>query len=219
MAKLGRPPENKSKIEKIICLSCGKEKRVSDFYQSSSVYNAGTNRVQYCKECCFQMSHDKNGIIDVEKFKAMLQKIDKPFLHDVLESAYEECQRDGKSTPFQLYFKNINSILIPAIIILGFKPNLDLLLQPVNLFNILFLGLGASALCFVTWNVSVKILGAIKTSVYIYMVPVITVVTFIMVLQEKITDIAMFGILLTLAGLFISEKKILIKTKGELENE
>lgn len=109
--------------------------------------------------------------------------------------------------------------MIPALFIFGFNPNISTLIQPVNLFNILFLGLGASALCFVTWNSAVKILGAVKTSVYIYMVPVITVVTSIMVLQKKITDIAMFGILLTLAGLFVSEKKILIKTKGELENE
>jgi hypothetical protein len=34
----------------------------------------------------------------------------------------------------------------------------------------LYLGLGASALCFVTWNFAVKELGAVKTSVYIYMV-------------------------------------------------
>ena len=38
-----------------------------------------------------------------------------------------------------------------------------------------FSGVGASALCFVTWNLAVKILGAVKTSAYIYLVPVITV--------------------------------------------
>lgn len=109
--------------------------------------------------------------------------------------------------------------MIPALFIFGFNPVIDLLIQPVNLYNILFLGLGASALCFVTWNSTVRILGAVKASIYIYAVPVITVVTSIIILQEKITGIAVFGIVLTLAGLFISENKILIKTKGELENE
>ena len=52
------------------------------------------------------------------------------------------------------------------------------------LLNILYLGLGASALCFVTWNLAVKVLGAVKTSVCIYMVPVITVVTSVLVLKE-----------------------------------
>ncbi|AET67906.1 putative permease, DMT superfamily [Desulfosporosinus orientis DSM 765] len=99
--------------------------------------------------------------------------------------------------------------MLPALFIFGFNPIINLLIQPVNLFNILFLGLGASALCFVTWNSAVKILGAVKTSVYIYMVPVITVVTSIIILQEKITSITVFGIVLTLAGLFISENKIL----------
>ncbi|PWJ49600.1 DMT family transporter [Faecalicatena contorta] len=103
--------------------------------------------------------------------------------------------------------------MIPVLFTAGFKPNINQIIQPVNLFNILFLGLGASALCFVTWNLAVKILGAVKTSVYIYMVPVITVVTSVIVISEIITGIAVFGILLTLAGLFISELKTAAKQK------
>jgi drug/metabolite transporter (DMT)-like permease len=75
------------------------------------------------------------------------------------------------------------------------------------LFNIVFLGLGASALCFVTWNFAVKVLGAVKTSIYIYMIPVITVVTSVLVLRERITGMAAVGTLLTLVGLIISESK------------
>ena len=74
-----------------------------------------------------------------------------------------------------------------------------------NLFNIIFLGLGASALCFVTWNLAVRELGAVKASVYIYMVPVITVITSAIVLQEKITLLVALGTILTMTGLFISE--------------
>lgn len=103
--------------------------------------------------------------------------------------------------------------MIPALFIFGFKPDINQMIQPVTLFNILFLGLGASALCFVTWNSTIKILGAVKTSVYIYMVPVITVVTSVIVLSETITGTSVFGILLTLAGLFISEFKPSVKQK------
>ena len=56
------------------------------------------------------------------------------------------------------------------------------------LLNFLYLGVGASAICFVTWNYAVKELGAVKTSVYIYMVPVITVFTSVIVLHEKIDN-------------------------------
>jgi len=76
-----------------------------------------------------------------------------------------------------------------------------------NLLNLLFLGLGASALCFVTWNFAVKILGSVKTSVYIYIVPVITTITSALILHEKITVPAVVGIILTLTGLFLSESK------------
>lgn len=67
----------------------------------------------------------------------------------------------------------------------GAKLELGRFTNSTYLLNIIFLGLGASALCFVSWNFAVKILGAVKTSVYIYMVPVITVVTSVLILHEK----------------------------------
>ena len=81
------------------------------------------------------------------------------------------------------------------------------LMDPVCLGNLLFLGLGASALCFVTWNMAVKTLGAVKTSVYIYLVPVITVAASALILHEKITVMSAAGTVLTLLGLVISEYK------------
>ncbi|MEC1717538.1 DMT family transporter [Schinkia azotoformans] len=104
--------------------------------------------------------------------------------------------------------------MIPSLFLFEFKLGLERFADPVNLFNIVFLGLGASALCFVTWNFAVKVLGAIKTSIYIYMIPVITVVTSILVLHEKITSMAAIGTVLTLAGLFVSESKIFLKKKA-----
>lgn len=95
--------------------------------------------------------------------------------------------------------------MIPALFLFGFKLELARFANPVYLLNIIYLGLGASALCFVTWNFAVKVLGAVKTSVYIYMVPVITVVTSVLILHEKITVLAGLGAALTLAGLLLSE--------------
>ena len=92
-----------------------------------------------------------------------------------------------------------------------FQPNLFLLTKPSYLFNILYLGVGASALCFVTWNFALKVLGAVKTSVYIYMVPVITVGASMLVLGERVSVYGGIGILLTVAGLLISEMKFSFK--------
>ena len=98
-------------------------------------------------------------------------------------------------------------VLIPALLLFQFEFGLERFTQPTNVFNILFLGLGASALCFATWNFAVRTLGAVKTSTYIYLVPVITVVTSVIVLAERITWMSALGMILTLTGLFISGKK------------
>lgn len=65
--------------------------------------------------------------------------------------------------------------MLPALFFFDFHIGIDRFKEPLLLFNILFLGFGASAVCFVTWNLSLKLLGVLKTSVYIYAVPVITV--------------------------------------------
>lgn len=97
--------------------------------------------------------------------------------------------------------------MIPTLFVFDFRLGAARFQNPVYLLNLLFLGLGASALCFVTWNFAVKLLGAVKTSIYIYMVPVITVVTSVLILHEQITPMAAAGTALTLAGLLISEHK------------
>lgn len=108
--------------------------------------------------------------------------------------------------------------MIPALLLSDFKLDLYRFTNTAYLFNIIFLGLGASALCFVTWNLAVRILGAVKTSIYIYMVPVITVATSFFVLHEKITVLSAIGTILTLAGLFISEDRLFKKKKKEDNN-
>ena len=95
--------------------------------------------------------------------------------------------------------------MIPALFLFEFKMGLERLADMTYLLNILYLGLGASALCFVTWNLAVKALGAVKTSVYIYMVPVITVVTSVLILKEPVTWVSVTGTVLAVVGLFLSE--------------
>lgn len=97
--------------------------------------------------------------------------------------------------------------MIPVLAIFPFHLGFTRFTDTKNLLNILFLGLGASALCFATWNYAVKELGSVRTSVYIYAVPVITVITSMLILNERISLQSACGIMLTLAGLMISESK------------
>ncbi len=61
-----------------------------------------------------------------------------------------------------------------------------------------------------------KVLGAVKTSVYIYIVPVITVATSVLILHEQLTLLSVIGTVLTLIGLFLSEHKTERKDKNEI---
>lgn len=97
--------------------------------------------------------------------------------------------------------------MIPSTFFLDFDLNLSRFSNPINILNIVFLGLGASAICFVAWTWCVGILGAVKTSTYIYLVPVVTLVCSYFVLNENITIVALIGAILTILGLIISEKK------------
>jgi drug/metabolite transporter (DMT)-like permease len=106
--------------------------------------------------------------------------------------------------------------MIPAAFMFDFKLQLDRFAKLSNLMNILYLGFGASALCFVTWNWSVKVLGVVKTSIYIYMVPIITAVASAVILQECINGFSIIGIVLTLLGLFISDGKQIIILRRKL---
>ncbi len=81
------------------------------------------------------------------------------------------------------------------------------MLEPKVAANLIFLSLIASAICFVAWNwASIKI-GIMATSIYIYLGPVITVVASYFLIHEPLTKMTITGTLLTLIGLFLSEKK------------
>lgn len=97
-------------------------------------------------------------------------------------------------------------VLMLPLVMTQFSADFQILSEPSVLMNLVFLGLGASALCFVTWNYSVGILGSVKTSVTIYIVPVITAVASAWVLHEPLTPRVILGLGLTLGGLLLSQK-------------
>lgn len=85
--------------------------------------------------------------------------------------------------------------------------------------NVTFLGLGASAMCFVFWNKAVSVLGVIKSNNYIYLIPLITMITSVIVLHEKVNGIMVGGCLLILLGVYVSDNGFkLIKLEKKKEN-
>ena len=97
--------------------------------------------------------------------------------------------------------------MLPALKFFDFNIQVSDLLKGKYLFNMLFLGLGASAICFVTWNYTVKVLGAVTASLFKYLIPIITVITSCIFLKERLTWMLSLGIIFAILGLAISNKK------------
>lgn len=76
----------------------------------------------------------------------------------------------------------------------------------INLFNLLFLGLIASALCYVSYNACIHLLGIIKASAYIYSIPLFGVVIATLTLGETISFATIMGGIVVSFGLFLSQK-------------
>ena len=72
--------------------------------------------------------------------------------------------------------------------------------------NILFLGCVASMLCFLGWNWCLARLGTVRATNFIYLNPVIAIVSSALVLGERVTWIAISGAVLILAGLVYIDK-------------
>ena len=91
-----------------------------------------------------------------------------------------------------------------------FKPlhvQMDILLQPVVMYNLLFLGIVASMLCFIAWNAAVKVLGPSRTANYIYVQPMSTLVLSSIILSEVITLTSLIGAACIIGGVYLAEKE------------
>ena len=106
----------------------------------------------------------------------------------------------------KIFFYGVLTIL-PAFLLHPLQPDLDILLQPLVLSNLLFLAVLASLICYVLWNVVLKQLGTVRASNYIYLNPLVTMVASMMILQEQITLFALIGAGCIVCGVYLAERK------------
>jgi drug/metabolite transporter (DMT)-like permease len=66
--------------------------------------------------------------------------------------------------------------------------------------NLLFLGLIASLVCFLAWNVAIDKLGNVTSTNYVYLNPVFTLLSAMALLGERMTPLAALGSVAILAG-------------------
>ncbi len=79
---------------------------------------------------------------------------------------------------------------------------------PVNLLNILYLGIFASSLAFVFWIMIIKQIGILTANNFLYLSPIFIVLIGAIVLNETVTAWTILGAGLVLFGLYIGEKHI-----------
>jgi len=70
--------------------------------------------------------------------------------------------------------------------------------------NLLFLGILASAVCFLLWSTVIWNIGPVRANNFIYMVPLVTMITSVIVLREPVTVFAVTGGVLILAGVYLA---------------
>ena len=82
--------------------------------------------------------------------------------------------------------------------------NLERFARPVNLVNIIFLGGVASAACFVMWNCACRTLGVVRTTLGLYLTPIVGVAFASLFLGERLTVMSIIGGVSILVGVAIA---------------
>ena len=82
----------------------------------------------------------------------------------------------------------------------------DRLWLPAVYINLLFLGIVASMLCYMVWNAAVQVLGASRTANYIYINPLVTLLTSALFLSETLTPVSLLGTACIIGGVYMAER-------------
>lgn len=98
--------------------------------------------------------------------------------------------------------------MIPYFLIYPGIPPFTMVLRYDVLGNLFFLGCVASMLCFLAWNWTMKKLGAVVVTNYVYFNPVTTVLFAWIILSERITLFFLIGTILILAGLYLCNRNM-----------
>ena len=72
-----------------------------------------------------------------------------------------------------------------------------------NICGLLYLGLICSALCYLMWNEAIAEIGAMKANLYVYAVPVVTMIASAIFLDEAITWGGAVGVVLVVGGMLL----------------
>ena len=96
--------------------------------------------------------------------------------------------------------------IIPYYLVVPEFPSIEVLLSSQVLWNLLFLAVVASMLCFLIWNWVISKLGAVVATNWVYFNPITTIIFAWWLLHEQITIWFLFGTMLILLGMYFADK-------------
>ena len=105
------------------------------------------------------------------------------------------------SSSFLLSIFMIGTIILAPFYLIELKNQGGFEINTPNLSAILYLGLGASVICFLLWNISIHNLGAGRTALFGNLIPVFTSIEAVWILNEKITTTHLVSFVLVVGGL------------------
>ena len=105
----------------------------------------------------------------------------------------------------KVFFYGLVTIIPYYLIVPGF-PSLDVLLRSDVLWNLLFLGVVASMICYVAWNWVISRLGAVVATNWVYFNPITTILFAWWLLHEQITIWFLLGTVFILVGMYLADK-------------
>ena len=105
----------------------------------------------------------------------------------------------------KVFFYGLVTIIPYYLIVPGF-PSLDVLLRSDVLWNLLFLGVVASMICYVAWNWVISRLGAVVATNWVYFNPITTILFAWWLLHEQITIWFLLGTVFILLGMYLADK-------------
>jgi len=106
----------------------------------------------------------------------------------------------------KVFFYGLLTIL-PIFLFEPLRFDSNVLFQPLVLMNLLFLGIIASMLCYISWNTATKKLGVLRVTNYIYFSPIVTLIASALLINEKLTLVALTGSALILGGVYAAERR------------
>ena len=106
----------------------------------------------------------------------------------------------------KVFFYGLLTILPYYLIFPGF-PSMEVIMSPNVLWNLLFLSVVASMICFLVWNWVIRQLGAVVATNWVYFNPIITILFAWWLLHEHITVWFLLGSLLIIVGMMLSDRK------------